>query len=119
MRKLHIYFYAVIAYNNVDTEVAYLKSHERADQPSILSGKAGIPMSREFERILQSIAIQNNTTVHAIRREMQAAIDEAFESPDPAARTAWKDIPFRGDRPTPEEFVAHMARKLQSHGKKP
>ena len=44
-----------------------------------------------------------------MKREMQAAIDEAYKNPSFHAECVHR----AGAVPTPEEFVAHMARRLK------
>lgn len=62
-------------------------------------------MEKDFQKILQRIAKENHTTPEDVYREMQIAIDAAFDNPDPEVRKNWETIQFKGDRPTPEEVV--------------
>lgn len=62
-------------------------------------------MNTNLQEILQKIAQQNNTTPEEVYREMQIAIDAAFDSPDPQVRKNWEMIHFTGDRPTPEDVI--------------
>ena len=66
-----------------------------------------------FDTGLKMIAGQYGMTPEAVRREMQAVIDESYQKNDPAVRAAWKRIPFQGDRPTPEDVIIGIARKLR------
>jgi len=47
--------------------------------------------------------------VDEIKRDMQAAIDHAYEQPNPAAQT----IKRKGEIPTVDEFVRHAASELR------
>lgn len=62
-------------------------------------------MKKDFQKILDRIAKENHTTPEDVYREMQIAIDAAYDNPDPEVRKNWKSIPFKGDRPTPEEVI--------------
>lgn len=62
-------------------------------------------MNTDFQKILKKIALQHNTTPEEVYREMQIAIDAAYDNDDPQVRKQWETIPFKGDRPTPEEVI--------------
>lgn len=64
---------------------------------------------KQFDRILRETAKQYNTTPEHVRQEMQLAMDEAMRNPDPTVQAKWASIPRKGDVPTLEEFVEHMA----------
>lgn len=58
--------------------------------------------------VLRKIAKQNGVTVAEVRREMQRAIEAAYENPNAAALA----VPRKGDVPTPEEFIDYCVGKL-------
>lgn len=62
-------------------------------------------MNTDFQKILQRIAQQNNTTPEEVYKEMQIAINAAFDNPDPEVRKNWEQIQYTGDRPTPEDVI--------------
>lgn len=62
-------------------------------------------MNTNLQEILEKIAKNNNTTPEEVYREMQIAIDAAFNSPDPQVRKNWEKIHYTGDRPTPEDVI--------------
>lgn len=62
-------------------------------------------MNLDFQQILAKIAAENNTTPEDVYREMQIAIDAAFNNPDPQVRKNWEQIHYTGDRPTPEDVI--------------
>ena len=71
-------------------------------------------MTKSLRIILERIALENHTTPDAVCREIQNAIDAGFENPDPHVRAFWKQLDYKGDRPTPEEVVlgiGHMLKK--------
>ena len=49
--------------------------------------------------INEKIAEKYNTTPEEVRREMQIAIDEGFDNPDPAVQEEWKKMTLKGDSP--------------------
>lgn len=57
--------------------------------------------------IFRQIAKENNTTPKEIKREIQKAIDVVTNSDNPQVRDYLKDIPKKGAKPTPEEFIAY------------
>lgn len=69
-------------------------------------------MKKDFQKILDRIAKENHTTPEDVYREMQIAIDAAYDNPDPKVRKNWETIPFKGDRPTPEEVIFEIGMML-------
>ena len=55
---------------------------------------------------------ENGTTPDNVLQEMQRAIDEAFDHHDADAQPIWDMMTFKGDRPTPEEFIYQVAMML-------
>lgn len=62
--------------------------------------------------IFKEVAKQFNTTPDEVKNEIQQAIDEAFNNPDPEIRRFWDNIPRKGDRPTAEEVIEYMSYKI-------
>ena len=69
-------------------------------------------MNTDFQKILERIAKDNNTTPEEVYKEMQIAIDAAFDSPDPEVRKNWEMIHYSGKRPTPEDVVLGLGMLL-------
>ena len=65
-------------------------------------------------KAIERVAIKNGVSVAEVRREMELAIDEAISSPEPAARSFWEPYIKSGTKPTPEEFIAIVAKKAES-----
>ncbi len=66
-----------------------------------------------MKKVFRKVAKQHGISVAQMKREMQAAIDEAYKNPSFHAECVHR----AGAVPTPEEFVAHMARRLKgTHG---
>lgn len=66
-----------------------------------------------YTEILRAVALEYHTTPEAVEREMQAAIDAAYTNPDERARQMQQQIPCKGERPTPEEFILAVAKMLE------
>ena len=67
---------------------------------------------RNFDEILAKIARDNGTTPEDVLHEMQVAIDNAYDHHDQEAQQLWDKMTFKGDRPTPEEFIFQVAMML-------
>ena len=63
----------------------------------------------EMERILRQIAENNGMSIVDVRREIELAIEEARENPDVSIQAFWKSVPRKGDKPTIEEVILHIA----------
>jgi len=66
----------------------------------------------DAEAALQKVAMKNHTTVEEVRKEIKLAMLAGMCNPDPAVQAKWKEIPHKGEVPTPEEMIAHLAGKL-------
>lgn len=69
---------------------------------------------KKFEEILAQVARQNGTTPEDVLHEMQLAIYDAYDHHGKEAQPLWDMMTFKGDRPTPEEFILQMAMMLDS-----
>jgi hypothetical protein len=61
-------------------------------------------------KVYKQIARKYGVSVAEVRRDMQAAINEAYENPNAAALA----VPKKGAIPTPEEFISHIAGKVRT-----
>jgi len=68
---------------------------------------------KKAEKALQQLAKKEGISVEAVRREIELAIAAARESSDPAAQAFWKSVPHKGEYPTPEEVIVHIAKKVK------
>ena len=50
----------------------------------------------------------------SIRIEMENAIDAGYNNSDPTVKSVWDDEPFRGTKPSPEEFILWCALQADS-----
>lgn len=69
----------------------------------------------DFSEIISSIAKANDTTPEEVLREMQAAIDEAYNTRKVSGQPIWNKMHFKFGRPTPEEFITQIARLLKEN----
>ena len=58
---------------------------------------------------LQKLAKQMGVSEKTLHYEIKIAITEARKSSELQAQTFWKSIPHKGEQPTPEEVIAHIA----------
>lgn len=66
------------------------------------------------QKIFEKIALENGVSVTEVRKEIEIAIDEAMANPDPVVKKEWENFRFKGDKPTPEEFVVYLSKKAQT-----
>lgn len=64
----------------------------------------------KIARVFEQIAAQEGISVEEVRSEIQKAIEIGFTHPDPAVQQYWQSIPYRGDKPTPEEVVLQLSK---------
>ncbi len=65
-----------------------------------------------INRIIQQIADQEGIRAEEVRLAMQASIDEAWATADPAAQARQHQL-FPAGKPTVEDFLARSIRELQ------
>ena len=63
-------------------------------------------------RAIEKVARREHKAVEEVRADMIEAMSEGFNSKDPAARAMWAQIPCEGERPTPEELIAWVGKRL-------
>lgn len=67
----------------------------------------------DMNRIFKQIAREHHTTPEEVRQEIQQMIDNAFDHPaDDLAAYRLRQIPCKGARPTPEEFIAYLSKRV-------
>ena len=64
---------------------------------------------KKSESILIQIAKQEGVSIETVRGDIEAAIAEARDNPDPKVKAFWKSVPCKGEYPTPEEAITYMA----------
>jgi len=61
-------------------------------------------------KLIRKVAREYGVTMKEVKADMQAAIDAAYKNPNFYARCVYRE---GGGAPTPEEFIAHIARRVQ------
>ena len=61
------------------------------------------------KNVLKQLAKQEGVSVETVRHEIEIAIAAARKSTDPKAQAFWKSVPHKGEQPTPEEVIVHIA----------
>ena len=69
--------------------------------------------SKEY-KILEKVAKQNGVSIEEVIKEITLAIDIGMASADPAAQKHWADMPKKGEKPTPEEAISYLTKKIKS-----
>lgn len=50
-----------------------------------------------------------------VEKEIQSAIDSGFDNPDVAIRAEWAKVPFKGERPTPQEVIEYLCKEMKKN----
>lgn len=71
-------------------------------------------------KIYRQLAKKHGVTAEEIRRDMQSALNAAYESPSRTAETVWAQsaVLRGGNVPTPEEFLRHAVREVRRRTEK-
>lgn len=67
---------------------------------------------QDFQKILEQVARDNNTTVEEVRKEIDIAIKAGMSSHDPAVQKEWSKMSKKGKTPTAEEVLAHLSKTI-------
>ncbi len=67
---------------------------------------------KEITEALQQIADSKGCTLEEVRRDIQLAIDEARENPDPNVRAVWESFPHECEELTPEDIITFFYGRL-------
>lgn len=64
-----------------------------------------------MRKIYRQVARKHGVPLSEVKREMQAALDEAYRNPpdDGVTKAFQKRVPSKGATPTPDEFVRYAA----------
>lgn len=61
-----------------------------------------------INKIFKQIAAKNGVSVLQVRRDIQAALDEGWNSNDEKVRAYWRKIPAKHKKPTLEEVILYI-----------
>lgn len=67
-------------------------------------------------KIYEEIAKKHGVTPEEVRREMQAAITMAYTAPEndnEITKAKQRQVPCKGEIPTPEEMIEYLPRKVR------
>lgn len=68
------------------------------------------------EHLFERLARERNITVDEMRAIISAQIEAGWNSSDPKKRTQWRQIPCKGEIPTPDELLHYVVEKLEAEG---
>jgi hypothetical protein len=68
---------------------------------------------KKARSVLLRIAENNGINIENVRSEIQKAIDTGFSNPDPEIRSYWESIPRKSEKPTPEEAICFMEKRIK------
>ena len=68
----------------------------------------------DIDKIIKQVARAHNTTPEEVYSEMQIALDDAFQNPDPNVQKEWAKVPLSGNHPTPEDVIPFLAMMLSA-----
>jgi len=68
--------------------------------------------TRKVRKALKEVAKNHGISVAEVRREIELATTSAQANPDPQVQAKLTAVPKKGEIPTPEELIAHIARMV-------
>lgn len=69
---------------------------------------------KNTEAALRKVAEENGVSVEEVRREIQAIIDDLYNSDDPEIKSKWRSITETGQKPTVEQMIEYLTAKVTS-----
>ncbi len=69
---------------------------------------------KDITKVFEKIAAREGVSVAEIRAEIQKAIDAGLVSPNPAVQQQWSKLPYKGDKPTPEDVIAYVVGQIKA-----
>ena len=69
---------------------------------------------KNTETALRNVAEENGVSVEEVRREIQAIIDDLYNSDDPEIKSNWHSITETGQKPTVEQMIEYLSAKVTS-----
>lgn len=67
---------------------------------------------KQAKEILRAVAAKKGVGVGEVRKNIQKAIDLGMANPDPQIKNFWESVPHRGARPSPEEVIRFLGKRL-------
>jgi hypothetical protein len=70
---------------------------------------------KKAEKAIRRIARMQRISEAEVRREMEIAMLEGYNNPDPAVQAEWAKAPFAGRIPSVEEFIVWCADRVSGN----
>lgn len=67
---------------------------------------------RKFNKVMNIIGIGEGISSKEVEKEIQIAINLGFDNPDEEIRAEWAKVPFKGERPTPQEMIEYLCKEM-------
>lgn len=68
----------------------------------------------DAEKAIRLLAMREGKTVEEIRKQMKLAMLAGLCCQDPEVQARWRKIPCKGEVPTPEELITHLATHIDA-----
>ena len=68
------------------------------------------------EHIFERMARERNISVEEMRAIISDRIEKGWNDEDPEKREQWRKIPCAGERPTPDEWLSYVIKKINDDG---
>lgn len=65
--------------------------------------------------ILKDIANENGVSLENVMKEIEIAIIAGMSNSDPRIQAFWRNVPKKGDIPTPVELIAYISKICESN----
>jgi hypothetical protein len=68
-------------------------------------------MKRKYDAVkaIELVAMKNGVSAEDVLQDIKHAIFIGMCSQDPAVQMRWREVPCKGEYPTPEELIAYIA----------
>ena len=67
---------------------------------------------KKTEPALRKVAEENGVSFEEVRREIQAIIDDLYNSDDLEIKNKWRSITETGQKPTVEQMIEYLTAKV-------
>lgn len=67
---------------------------------------------KNTEAALRKVAEENGVSFEEVRREIQAIIDDLYNSDDLEIKNKWRSITETGQKPTVEQVIEYLTAKV-------
>ena len=75
-------------------------------------------MKRKYSKAIKKIAAQEGVSEEIIYSEIQKAITEGYNNPDPTVQAYWRSLAPNGTVPSPEKLIKILANEIKFNNKK-